>query len=55
MFNRAFSRHIYDSYLQSFSEESLKTGSAFDLLDKTFKSKPKTTIASEVLERGSYG
>jgi hypothetical protein len=53
MFDRAFSRHIYDSYLQSFSQESLKTGSAFDLLDKAFKAKPKTTIASEVLERGA--
>jgi hypothetical protein len=53
MFDRAFSRHIYDSYLQSFSQESLKTGSAFDLLDKTLKSKPKTTIATDVLERGA--
>jgi hypothetical protein len=53
MFNRAFSRHIYDSYLRSFSEESLKTGSAFDLLDQTLKSKPKTTIAADVLQRGA--
>jgi hypothetical protein len=53
MFNRAFSRHIYNSYLKSFSEESLKTGSAFDLLDQTLKSKPKTTIAADVLQRGA--
>jgi hypothetical protein len=53
MFNRAFSRHIYDSYLRSFSEESLKTGSAFDLLDNAFKAKPKTAVASEVLEQGA--
>jgi hypothetical protein len=53
MFDRAFSRHIYDSYLQSFSQESLKTGSAFDLLDKTLRSKPKTTIATDVLQRGA--
>jgi hypothetical protein len=53
MFNRAFSRHIYNSYLKSFSEESLKTGSAFDLLDKTLRSKPKTTIAADVLQRGA--
>lgn len=53
MFDRAFSRHIYDSYLQSFSQESLKTGSAFDLLDKTLRSKPKTTMAADVLQRGA--
>jgi hypothetical protein len=41
MFNRAFSRHIYDSYLRSFSEESLKTGSAFDLLDNALKQNQK--------------
>jgi hypothetical protein len=53
MFNRAFSRHIYDAYLKSFSEESLKTGSAFDLLKQMQTSKPKThSMIDDVLESG---
>lgn len=54
MFDRAFSRHIYNSYLKSFSEESLKTGSAFDLLNSMQKAKPKTSsLVDDVIDSGA--
>jgi hypothetical protein len=53
MFNRAFTRHLYDTYLGAFSEETLTKGSTFDYLNNAIKAKPKSTIVSEVLERGA--
>ena len=54
MFDRAFSRHIYNTYLKSFSEESLKTGSAFDVLNNMMKAKPKTgSLIDDVIDQGA--
>ena len=52
MFNRAFSRYMYDSYLGAFSEKGISDASVFNYIKKQMNDSPRSKMISDVLQRG---
>jgi hypothetical protein len=52
MFNRAFTRYMYDSYLGAFSEKSIDDSSVFNFLKKKMDESPRSKMITDVLQRG---
>lgn len=51
MFNRAFNRYMYDNFVNSFNSKTYAPGGLLDAVDKVVLRNPKSTIASDVVDK----
>lgn len=52
MFDRAFSRYMYDSYLGAFSEKGISDASVFNYVKQQMNQSPRSKMITDVLQRG---
>ena len=51
MFDRAFNRYMYNTFISSFGSKSFTPGSVFEFLENTITKSPKSTIATDVIRK----
>jgi len=51
MFNRAFNRYMYNSFISSFGAKSFTPGSVFEFVENAVTKSPKSTVATDVMRK----
>jgi len=51
MFNRAFNRYMYNSFISSFGAKSFTPGSVFEFVENAITKSPKSTVATDVIRK----
>jgi hypothetical protein len=51
MFNRAFNRYMYNSFISSFGSKSFTPGSVFEFVENAITKSPKSTVATDVIKK----
>jgi hypothetical protein len=51
MFNRAFNRYMYNSFISSFGSKSFTPGSVFEFVENAITKSPKSTVATDVIRK----
>ena len=51
MFNRAFNRYMYNSFISSFGAKSFTPGSVFEFVENAVTKSPKSTVATDVMKK----
>ena len=51
MFDRAFNRYMYNSFISSFGAKSFTPGSVFEFVENAVTKSPKSTVATDVMKK----
>ena len=51
MFDRAFNRYMYNTFISSFGSKSFTPGSVFEFVENAITKSPKSTIATDVIRK----